>query len=146
MIKEKRTKGTLHPERSRNNPCRKNQTLLVSRSGPDNVSVTVRLASAEEEEVAFGSIASAEEEEEWDDRSITSVEGEDSDDGSIETIECNDDVLPFDIEDCLEELHEFSGVGYSESDAQYGSKAYYRSHELLEQQFLEFSGGVRASL
>jgi len=38
---------------------RKNQTLLVSRSGPDDVSVSVRLASAEEEEVDFGSIASA---------------------------------------------------------------------------------------
>ena len=68
-------------------------------------------------------------EEEWDDRSITSVEGEESDDGSIETIECNDDVLPFDIEDY---------------DAQDGSKAYYRSLELLERQFLEFLGGGKS--
>ena len=58
-------------------PCRKNQTLLVSRSGSDDVSDTVRLASPEEEEVDFGSIASAdEEEEEWDDKYITSEERE----------------------------------------------------------------------
>ena len=41
----------------------------------------------------------------------------------LETIEYNEDILPFDIEDYLEELNEFSGVGYSESDAQDGSKA-----------------------
>ncbi len=58
----------------------------------------MRLASAEKG-ADFGSIASAEEIEEWNDRSITSVEGETYDDGSVETIDCNDDVLPFDIED-----------------------------------------------
>ena len=42
------------PKRS----CRKKQTLL-SRSGPDNLSVTVRLASAEDKEVNFVSISSA---------------------------------------------------------------------------------------
>ena len=85
----------------------------------------MRLDSADEEEVDFGSIASAEAEdaeEEWDDRSITSVEGEESDDRSIETIECNDDVLPFDIKDSLEEWNEVSGVGYL-SDAHDGLKA-----------------------
>ena len=41
----------------------------------------------------------------------------------IETIECNDDVLPFDIEDYLEQLNEFTGEGHDGSDAQDGSKA-----------------------
>ena len=45
------------PKRS----CTNNQTLL-SRSGPDNVSVRVRLASAEDKEVNFGSITSADDE------------------------------------------------------------------------------------
>ena len=61
--------------------CRKNRILLVSRSGLDDVSVTVRLASAEKE-ADFGSIASAEEIEEWNDRSIASVEGKKYDDGN----------------------------------------------------------------
>ena len=96
MIKEKRAKRTLRS-------CRKNQTLLVSRSAPYDVFITVSPAFAEEEEDGFGSIASTEEEQNgYDYKSFTSVEGEKPDDGSIETIECDDDVLPFDIEDYLE--------------------------------------------
>ncbi len=60
--------------------CRKNQTLLVSRSGLDDISVTVRLAPAEKE-ANFGSVASVDEIEKWNDRSIASVEGEKFDDG-----------------------------------------------------------------
>ena len=119
---------------------------LLSRSGPDNVSVTVRLASAEDEEVDFGSVTSADgEEEEWDSRSFASVEGDESDDDSIESIECDDDAeLPFDINDYLEELNESEGVAYSGSVAQDGSKKYYRSIELQEQQFLKFLAGGKS--
>ena len=80
----------------------------------------MRLASAEDEEVDFGSIASADdEEEELDSRSFASVEGDESDDDSIESIECDDDAeLPFDIDDYLEELNESEDVAYSGSDAQ----------------------------
>ena len=99
----------------------------------------MRLASAEDKEVNFGSITSADdEEEEWDSRSLASVEGDESDNDSIESIECDDDALPFDIDDYLEELHESEDVAYSGSDAQDGSKKYYRSLELQEQQFLNF--------
>ncbi len=124
MIKEKRAKGRFI-QKDPEPVLQKEPDPLVSRFGLDDVSVTARFASVEEEETDFGSIASAEEEV-WDDRSFTSVEGEESDDGSIEAIECNDDVLPFDIEGYLEELHELSGVGYSRSVVQDGSKAYYR--------------------
>ena len=128
------------PKRS----CTNNQTLL-SRSGPDNVSVTVRLASAEDKEVNFGSITSADdEEEEWDSRSLASVEGDESDNDSIESIECDDDALPFDIDGYLEELHESEDVAYSGSDAQDGSKKYYRSLELQERQFLKFLAGGKS--
>ena len=93
----------------------------------------MRLASAEDKEVNFGSISSADdEEEEWDSRSLASVEGDESDNDSIESIECDDDALPFDIDDYLKELH-------GSDHAQDGSKKYYRSLELQEQQFLKFS-------
>ena len=48
----------------------------------------------------------------WNDKSIISLEGEESNDGSLETIECNSNVLPSDVEDYLEALNKFSGVGY----------------------------------
>ena len=84
----------------------------------------MRLASAEDKEVNFGSITSADdEEEEWDSRSLASVEGDESDNDSIESIECDDDALPFDIDGYLEELHESEDVAYSGSDAQDGSKS-----------------------
>ena len=106
------------PKRS----CRKNQTLLVSRFGPEDAYVTVRLASAEGEE-------------EWDDRSLTSVERKILM-TDLYTNECNEDVLPFDIKD----LNAILSVDYSGSDAQDGSKAYYGSLESVERRFLVFLG------
>ena len=50
------------------------------------------------------------EEEEWDSRSLASVEGDESDNDSIESIECDDDALPFDIEDYLVELDDSEDV------------------------------------
>ena len=50
-------------------------------------------------------------------RSLASVEGNESDIDSIESIECDDDALPFDIDDYLAELHDSEDVSYSGSDA-----------------------------
>ena len=78
-------------------------------------------------------------------RSFASVEGDESDDDSIESIECDDDAeLPFDIDDYLEELNESEDVAYSGSNAQDGSKKYYRSLELQERQFLKFLAGGKS--
>ena len=71
----------------------------------------MRLASAEDKEVHFGSSSSPDdEEEEWDFRSLASVEGDESDNDSIESIEYDDDALSFDIDDYLVELHDSEDV------------------------------------
>ena len=44
----------------------------------------------------------------------------------------------------MEELNESEDVAYSGSDAQDGSKRYYRSLELQEQQFLNFLAGGKS--
>ena len=101
------------PKRS----CGKSQTFC-SRSGPDNVSETVGLASADEVDVDVWTIASAEEgeadggpiarvggeEKKLVVGSITAVEAGKSDAGSIAAVEEDEEAKPFYIDDYMVNL------------------------------------------